>query len=380
MSEKKEASSSLWSSDQPAQMAAGGGVERLCKTIARGRFGVGRTYGPGSLLRKHREQRGRRWRPAMIRTVDQFVVYADSEGSAHAGSVRRCEFDPAFQWLTGLEEELSHTADSAWRSNRIGRTVHARSGSGQQEGDSWTVMAGRHEDRVARSRSFKAKERSRAPGRARQPRGQMAIRETKRRVRSQQARARARQERQKRRRCAGGVEKLHIANRSGEEQGASEHRRSRKRGYAHRIETSASYTLRFRPMRAKDNRGCRDAGGRDSRKLLPAVDRIEERLKNRTDRGRWRHTTREQIEKRSNGNRFLGSMDGKDAQRGDGSDRLPPAHRLSTGGDGMFAGGKRWPRRLPQKNGGCHLPYRGKFSGCTASMPGASENQSHGRG
>jgi transposase len=37
-------------------------------------------------------------------------VYAYSEGIGSAREVaRRCEFDPAFQWLTGLEEVNYHT-------------------------------------------------------------------------------------------------------------------------------------------------------------------------------------------------------------------------------------------------------------------------------
>ena len=62
-------------------------------------------------------------------------VYAYSEGIGSAREVaRRCEFDPAFQWLTGLEEvNYPHAGGfSGGEATGVGRTVHAGSGGAQQ--------------------------------------------------------------------------------------------------------------------------------------------------------------------------------------------------------------------------------------------------------
>src|ERR1700674_1982588 len=57
-------------------------------------------------------QQGRR--PAFdAQLLISLWVYAYSEGIGSAREVaRRCEFDPAFQWLTGLEEVNYHTLAS----------------------------------------------------------------------------------------------------------------------------------------------------------------------------------------------------------------------------------------------------------------------------
>ena len=61
-------------------------------------------------------------------------VYAYSEGIGSAREVaRRCEFDPAFQWLTGLEEVNYHTlAVFVWRSSKSWMSCSRRCWGAQQ--------------------------------------------------------------------------------------------------------------------------------------------------------------------------------------------------------------------------------------------------------
>jgi transposase len=287
-----------------------------------GRLDLGRFY---ESIESSAEEGGR---PAIDpQLLISLWVYAYSEGIGSAREVaRRCEFDPAFQWLTGLEEVNYHTlADFRVEKQQeldelFTQVLAALSKEGlitlaQVMQDGTKIRA------LASSRSYQREGTIREHlERARQRVAQMGDpRNEEASPKARQARARARQERQKRLESAlAELEKLQSQKSAaaknkvrvsiGDPQARVMHQPDRglALSYNAQISTDAAQGLIVGLAVTQ--------AAEDSAQLLPAVDRIEERLKKTPQQiVAMAATLRETTSRRwSNGKSiFWGAWDGK---------------------------------------------------------------------
>lgn len=331
-------------------------------------------------------------------------VYAYSEGIGSAREVaRRCGFDPAFQWLTGLDEVNYHTlADFRVEKQReldelFTQVLAALSKEGlitleQVMQDGTKIRA------LASERSYHREERIREHlERARRRVAEMGDpRNDEASPRARQARTRARQERQKRledalqeleklqsQKSAPAKNKVRVS--IGDPQARVMHQPDRglALSYNAQISTDAAQGLIVGVAVTQ--------AAEDSAQLLPAVDRIQERLKKKpqqmvADGG---YTTRDTIEKMAKREiDFLGSMGREQMQSGVTTpNRLPPSAFVYQPETNRYVcpEGKllRPQGRHKNKRGLVIHIYEAKFSDCQPCVHKPQccpENQSHGRG
>ena len=251
---------------------------------------------------------------------------------------RRCEYDPAFQWLTGLEEVNYHTlADFRVEKQQeldelFTQVLAALSKEGlitleQVMQDGTKIKA------LASTRSFQREGTIQGHlERARQRVAEMGDpRNEETRPKAKQAQARARRER-----LEGALEELQkLRERKTGEKARSEARVSLSDPQARVMKQSdgglaLSYTAQISTDAAHGLivSATVTPEANDSAQLLPAVDRVEERLKKKprqmvADGG---YTTRDNIEKMAGREvDFLGSMRWENVPSGTSTpDRLPP--------------------------------------------------------
>src|SRR6202171_1343912 len=233
-------------------------------------------------------------------------VYAYSEGIGSAREVaRRCEFDPAFQWLTGLEEVNYHTL--------AGFRVEEQQEREQVMQDGTKIKA------LASTRSYQREGTIREHlERARQRVAEMGDpRNEETRPKAKQAQARARREQQER--LESALEELQkLQARKSGEKAKSETRVSTSDPQARVMKQSdGGLALSYNAQISTDAAHGLIVGvsvtqeANDSAQLLPAVERIENQLKQKpqqmvADGG---YTTRDNIEKMAGREiDFLGSM------------------------------------------------------------------------
>src|SRR5229473_2453985 len=270
-------------------------------------------------------------------------VYAYSEGIGSAREVaRRCEFDPAFQWLTGLEEVNYHTLASFRVEKQqeldelFTQVLAALSKEGlitleqvMQDGTKIKAMASTrsyHREATIREHLERARQRVAEMG---DPQDEESS------PKARQARARARQEQQKRLENAlQELEKLQEEKKG--EKAKSQARVSTGDPEARVMKQSdGGLALSYNAQISTDAAHGLIVGvavtqeANDSAQLLPAVDRVEQRLKKKpqqmvADSG---YTTRENIEKMAGREvDFLGTMRQEDVPRGANlRNRFPPS-------------------------------------------------------
>ena len=264
-------------------------------------------------------------------------VYAYSQGIGSAREVaRRCEYDPAFQWLTGLEEVNYHTlADFRVERQKeldelFTQVLAALSKEGlitleqvMQDGTKIKALASTRSyqrEGTIREHLERARQRVEEMG---DPRNEEASPKAK------QAQARARREQQER--LESALQELEkLQERKSGEKAKSEARVSTSDPQARVMHHSdGGLSLSYNAQISTDAAHGLIVGvavtqaANDSAQLLPAVDRIEERLKKKpqqmvADGG---YTTRDNIEKMAGTrDRFSGEHGaGGDAKRSDGS-------------------------------------------------------------
>ncbi len=270
-------------------------------------------------------------------------VYAYSQGIGSAREVaRRCEYDPAFQWLTGLEEVNYHTlADfRVEKQNELDELFTQVLAALSKEGLitlEQVMQDGTKIKALASTRSFQREGTIRGHlERARQrvaemgdPRNEEASPKVK------QAQARARREQQER--LENALEELQKlqAHKSGEK-AKSETRVSISDPQARVMKQSdGGLALSYNAQISTDAAQGLIVGvavtqeANDSAQLLPAVDRVEQRLRKKpqqlvADGG---YTTRDNIEKLAGREiDFLGSMRWENVPSGASiPNRLPPS-------------------------------------------------------
>ena len=334
-------------------------------------------------------------------------VYAYSQGIGSAREVaRRCEYDPAFQWLTGLQEVNYHTLADF----RVGRqkeldelftqVLAALSKEGlitleqvMQDGTKIKALASTRSyqrEGTIREHLERARQRVEEMG---DPRNDEASPKAK------QAQARARREQQER--LASALEELQkLQERKSGEKAKSEARVSTSDPQARVMHHSdGGLSLSYNAQISADAANGLIVGvavtqaANDSAELLPAVDRIEERLEKTpqqmvADGG---YSTRENIEKMAGREiDFLGSMRDEGIKSGaTAPNRLPPDAfqyqpesncYVCPEGKLLRPQGKYHGKK---KAGLAAYFYEAKFSECQACLRKAEccpENQSHGRG
>jgi transposase len=334
-------------------------------------------------------------------------VYAYSEGIGSAREVaRRCEFDPAFQWLTGLEEVNYHTlADFRVERQKeldelFTQVLAALSKEGlitleqvMQDGTKIKALASTRSyqrEGTIREHLKWARKRVEQMG---DPRNEEASANAK------QAQARARREQQER--LESALEELRKlqSNKSGEK-AKSETRVSTSDpqarvmhhsdgglslSYNAQISTDAAHGLIVGVAVTQD--------ANDSAQLIPAVQRVEQRLKKKpqqivADGG---YTTRDNIEKMAGREiDFLGSLGREETPSGaTAPHRLPPSAFIYQAETNRYVcpEGKllRPQGRHTKSNrrGQIAYLYEAKFSDCQPCHRKSEccpENQSHGRG
>src|ERR1700674_5715458 len=269
-------------------------------------------------------------------------VYAYSEGIGSAREVaRRCEFDPAFQWLTGLEEVNYHTLASfrVEKQQELDELFTQLLGVLSAEGLitlEQVMQDGTKIKALASTRSYHRE----APIREHLERARQRVAEMgdpqdeESSPKARQARARARQEQQKRLENAlQELEKLQESKKG--EKAKSQVRVSTGDPEARVMKQSdGGLALSYNAQISTDAAHGLIVGvavtqeANDSAQLLPAVDRVEQRLKKKpqqmvADGG---YTTRDTIEKMAGREiDFLGSM-GRAQMPSGATDapRLPP--------------------------------------------------------
>jgi len=270
-------------------------------------------------------------------------VYAYSRGIGSAREVaRRCEYDPAFQWLTGLDEVNYHTlADFRVEKQKeldelFTQVLAALSKEGlitleQVMQDGTKIKA------LASSRSFQREGTIQGHlERARQRVAEMGDpRNEETSPKAKQAQARARREQQERLESAlEGLQKLQV--RKSGERAKRETRVSTSDPQARVMKQSdGGLALSYNAQISTDAAHGLIVGvavtpeANDSAQLLPAVDRVEQRLKKKpqqmvADGG---YTTRDNIEKLAGREiDFLGSMRWENVPSGASlPNRLPPS-------------------------------------------------------
>ncbi len=270
-------------------------------------------------------------------------VYAYSQGLGSAREVaRRCEYDPAFQWLTGLQEVNYHTLadfrvekqqelDELFTSVAAlskGRTDYARASDARRDEDKGT---GRVTEVIARRRRF-ASDLERARQRVAEmgdPRNDQSSPKAK------QAQARARRVQQER--LESALEELQKwQERKSGEKAKRETRVSTSDPQARVMKhPDKGFALSYNAQISTDAAHGLIVGvavtqeANDMAQLLPAVDRVEQRLEKKpqqmvADSG---YTTRENIERMAGREvDFLGAMRHENVPRGANlKSRFPPS-------------------------------------------------------
>jgi transposase len=334
-------------------------------------------------------------------------VYAYSQGIGSAREVaRRCAYDPAFQWLTGLEEVNYHTL-ADFRVDRqkeldelFTQVLAALSKEGlitleqvMQDGTKIKALASTRSyqrEGTLREHLERARQRVEEMG---DPRNDEAS------AKAKQARARARREQQER--LESALEELQkLQERKSGEKAKSGARVSTSDPQARVMHHSdGGLSLSYNAQISTDAAHGLIVGvaatqeANDSAQLLPAVDRIEQRLEKKpqqmvADGG---YTTRDNIEKMAGrGIDFLGSMGREDMPRGTTApQRLPPSafvYQAETNRYVCPEGQLLRPQGRHTKSnrrGQIAYLYEAKFSDCQAchrKIECCPENRSQGRG
>src|SRR5712691_4163311 len=270
-------------------------------------------------------------------------VYAYTQGIGSARDVaRRCEYDPAFPWLTGLEEVNYHTlADFRVEKQReldelFTQVLAALSKEGMITLEQ-VMQDGTKIKALASTRSFQCEGTIQGHlERARQRVAEMGDpRNEETSPKARQAQARARREQQER--LESALEELQkLQERKSGEKAKSNARVSTSDPQARVMHHSdGGLTLSYNAQISTDASHGLIVGmavtqeADDSAQLLPAVDRVEERLKKKpqqmvADGG---YTTRDNIEKLAEREiDFLGSMGREETPSGaTAPHRLPPS-------------------------------------------------------
>jgi transposase len=270
-------------------------------------------------------------------------VYAYTRGIGSAREVaRRCEYDPAFQWLTGLAEVNYHTlADFRVEKQKeldelFTQVLAALSKEGlitleQVMQDGTKIKA------LASSRSYRQEEAIREHlEQARRRVAEMGDpRNEESRPKAKQAQARARREQQER--LESALDELQKwQERKSREKAKRETRVSTSDPHARAMhQPDGGLALSYNAQISTDATHGLIVGvavtqePNDSGQLLPAVDRVEQRLKKKpqqlvADSG---YTTRENIEKMAGREiDFLGTMRQENTPRGANlPNRFPPS-------------------------------------------------------
>src|SRR6202171_1228688 len=334
-------------------------------------------------------------------------VYAYSEGIGSAREVaRRCEFDSAFQWLTGLEEVNYHTLASFRVEKQqeldelFTQVLAALSKEGlitleqvMQDGTKIKALASTrryHGEGTIREHLERARQRGEE---MRDPRNEEASRKTR------QAQARARREQHSRLESAlQELEKLQagkkgekaknkarVSTGDPEARGMRQPDRGLALSYNAQISTDAAQGLIVGVAVTQE--------ANDSAQLVPAVERVEQRLKKKpqqmvADGG---YTTRDNIQKMAEREiDFLGSMGREEMSSGvTAPNRLPPSafvYQPETNRYVCPEGKLLRPQGRyhgKKKRGLVAYRYEAKISDCQPCIRKPEccpENQSHGRG
>jgi len=334
-------------------------------------------------------------------------VYAYSQGIGSAREVaRRCEYDPAFQWLTGLEEVNYHTLADFRVEKReeldelFTQVLAALSKEGlitleqvMQDGTKIKALASTRSyqrEGTIREHLEQAQLRVAEMG---DPRNEQTSRKTK------QAQARGRREQHERLESAL-AELQKLQERKSGEKAKSEARVSTNDPQARVMHHSdGGLSLSYNAQISADAAHGLIVGvavtqeANDSAQLLPAVDRIEQRLKSKpqqivADGG---YTTRDNIEKMAGREiDFLGSMGRQEMPRGTTAPhRLPPSafvYQAETNRYVCPEGKLLRPQgrdNRPKRRGLIAYLYQAKFSDCQPchrKLECCPENRSQGRG
>ena len=319
---------------------------------------------------------------------------------------RRCEYDPAFQWLTGLEEVNYHTlADFRVEKQKeldelFTQVLAALSKEGLVTLEQ-VMQDGTKIEALASRRSYRREETIREHlERARRRVGEMGDpRNEETSAKVKQARARARREQQER--LENALEELDkLRARKPGEKAKSEARVSTGDPQARVMHHSdGGLSLSYNAQISTDAAQGVIVGvavtqaAEDSAQLLPAVERIEERLKEKprqmvADGG---YTTRDNIEKMAEREiDFLGSMKRQEIPSGaTAPNRLPPSafvyqpetNRYVCPEGKLLRPQGRYHNK--KKRGLVAYWYEAKFSDCqpcVRKLECCPENQSQGRG
>lgn len=335
-------------------------------------------------------------------------VHAYSQGIGSAREIaRRCEFDPAFQWLTGLMEVNYHTladfrVDKQQELDELFTQVLAALSKEGLITLEQVMQDGTKIKALASTRSYQKEATLREHlERARQRVAEMGDpgNEETTNPKAKQAQARAQQERHRRmEKALEDLEKLRE-----HKQGEEAKRKARvsvsdpeARVMKH---SDGGLALSYNAQISADAAHGLIVGvavtqeANDSAQLLPAVERVEQRLKKKpqqmvADGG---YTTRDNIEKMAEREiDFLGSMGREDTPSGaTAPNRLPPSafvYQPETNGY-ICPEGKllrsQGRYRSKGKRGLTAYWYEAKFSDCQACIRKPEccpENQSQGRG
>src|ERR1700676_487428 len=330
-------------------------------------------------------------------------VYAYSQGIGSAREVaRRCEYDPAFQWLTGLTEVNYHTL-ADFRVEKQGeldelftQVLAALSKEGlitleQVMQDGTKIKA------LASSRSYRYEGAIRKH--LEQARQQVAAmgdpRNDESSPRAKQAQARARRQQQER--LESALEELEkLQKRRAGERGAKREARVSTTDPQARVmkQSDKGFALSYNAQISTDAAHGLIVGvavtaeANDCEQLLPAVDRLQQRLTKApkqmvADRG---YTTRQNIEKMASREiDFLGSM--RHVPRGANlPNQLPPSVFLYQPENDrcVCPEGKilHWQRQRKVGHGMTYHVYEARFEDCqtcTRKMECCPDNKKHGR-
>jgi len=328
-------------------------------------------------------------------------VYAYSQGIGSAREVaRRCEYDPAFQWLTGLMEVNYHTlADFRVEKQEeldelFTQVLAALSKEGvitleqvTQDGTKIKALASRrsyHQEETIREHLEQARQRVEAMGDPRNDEGS---------PKAKQAQARARRQQQER--LESALEELQKLQTRKAGEKAREVRVSTSDPQARVMKQSdKSFALSYNAQISTDAAHGLIVGvavtaeANDCEQLLPAVNRLEQRLNKKpkqmvADRG---YTTRKNIEKMAERQiDFLGSM--RYVPRGANlPNQLPPSAFLYQPERDrcLCPEGKILHRQRQRKvgHGMTYHVYEARFEDCqtcTRKPECCPDNKKHGR-
>lgn len=334
-------------------------------------------------------------------------VYAYSEGIGSAREIaRRCEYDPAFQWLTGLEEVNYHTLASfrVEKQQELDELFTQLLGVLSAEGLitlEQVMQDGTKIKALASTRSYQREGTIREHlERARQRVAEMGDpRNEEMGPQAKQARVRARQEQQKR--LENALQELEkLQERKPAQKAKSEARVSTGDPQARVMkQPDGGLALSYNAQISTDAAQGLIVGvavtqeANDSAQLLPAVDRIEARLQKKprqmvADGG---YTTRDTIEKMAGREiDFLGSMGREEMPSGaTAPHRLPPSafvYQPETNRYVCPEGRLLRPQgrfNNKKKRGLVAYRYEAKISDCEPCIRKPEccpENQSRGRG